>query len=1468
MQAPRPRSRPRKRPKPGRVGRWIARILCVLFAVVGLLPLVAGALLRTEMAGRWAAEEGQRLVREELGLDIAFSPQVRPWPLTIVVDDVRVASTDGTDPAIVADRVTLRPRFFSFLQGRVNAGDIEVDRPRVRLVVRDGRIVNLDVKSRSGPEPDEPPDRAPFSSIALNDARIDLAVDDLRIRGREIDVDVSATHGPTFDLSLRTGRVRLDRQSLLEFTGYGAPEPVDAHFEDAVCELDARVRVEPDGVLVRRFRLSGVADLEPESDTRPSCQLPDDDLRRVALELRLLRAALDDEGVSSVVGHVRARSPLRLVNRFVPFLQMQGWAGVEVDGSWHRGQKLPDVRGTVQGAGIALGIYRLASELSARARIEGGVVRVPSARVGFADGVVRIQDAEVHPLAAGIPLRSKQIAIERLEFPGLMRDLGVTDRTHVRMHFIDGTLSAVQGTIEPLRIDSDLATRVRDFEVFDAAFDDPARNHVIGVHQGTVRSKFAVRSHAVEFQNGRVEFGGSHLNVFTSLGFSNEFRLKVSEGSHLELEDVTPLLDIPWKGSADLTTEITGVFDDPLIEGSVSIEGFEFAEMSLGDIQQANVRFRPMVMDLTDVRAVKGSSPYRVGSMRLDFSGPAPVLADAQIETDSFDIRDFLSVFRFDTDPRFKEIHGIASAKATLRYELGGARDRCGGGWLGVHAVGTMRQVELFEEKYDEGSFELDYEWFDRDAHELGTRADIRSVVLRKGEGTIVGSGTIRPGGVLRARAAVSDLPLSELDALGALGPMLDARVSATAEVRGTLDRIEADVDTRLGPLRLGTATLPPSHMSVRLVPVDPPVRVVGRTACGNPISAPFDPVAFAKDSPAGVFEVQGELFGGQVVVEDMQVTRQTHKVVTGTVVARALDIGKVAQLSPSIASSEEIPKGVLSGALDIRRLELDNLHTADLTLALTALQAQSSNGSVRLREGTPPITVRNDELYVPGILLDFQSPQGITGTFLAGGTVHHVTRDPELDLRAQLLPTDLSSLANMVPRVQRARGIVEASLAVSGKLDAPRYQGQASLREGSLALTGFPVPIEDVDVLVRIGQRQIRLERASARVGGGTVTATGTLPVEGLDFGTASAVITARDLSLPVVDGIKMTVDADLTASWTARLMQQASSIPRVVGDVRLLAFEYTRPFQVEADISSLAERARRTSFELYDPSQDVVDFEVRVHAPRPLRIRNNLADMKLTLDSPVLTLSGSNQRVGLRGALRVAPGSRVRLRANEFEVRDGLIRFDDVTRIAPNIDVTAVTEYRRYSGGTESVQGAASGAGAAGVSRAGGNWRIQMHAHGDADSLRLDLTSEPALSQEDIILLLTLGVTRAELDQMQASSLGETAALEALSTLTGADSVVRESIPVIDDFRFGSSYSSRSGRTEPTVTVGKRVTERVRANVTSGLSDSREVRSNLEWELTGTSSVLGSWDNVNNVSNSSLGNLGADIRFRITFE
>jgi translocation and assembly module TamB len=271
----------------------------------------------------------------------------------------------------------------------------------------------------------------------------------------------------------------------------------------------------------------------------------------------------------------------------------------------------------------------------------------------------------------------------------------------------------------------------------------------------------------------------------------------------------------------------------------------------------------------------------------------------------------------------------------------------------------------------------------------------------------------------------------------------------------------------------------------------------------------------------------------------------------------------------------------------------------------------------------------------------------------------------------------------------------------------------------------------------------------------------------------------------------------------------------------------------------------------------------------------------MELEVMSPGLMLSGTNQRYGARGLLRIIPDSKLQLVSNEFLVREGFVRFDDPQRMAPRVDVTAVTEYRRYvsstgadpsTGGTAASSGAAAAGGAsspitaAASTSSAGIWRITLHALGETDALQVLLTSDPPLSQEDLVLLLTIGMTRAEL--AANPSLGETAGLLALSTLTGADKAVKSIVPLIDDFRVGTGYSSRTARSEPTVTVGKRITDKVRASVTTGVSEDREVRANIEWRLPKNLSVQGSYDNLNDVSSSPVGNVGVDLRWRIEFQ
>jgi len=146
--------------------------------------------------------------------------------------------------------------------------------------------------------------------------------------------------------------------------------------------------------------------------------------------------------------------------------------------------------------------------------------------------------------------------------------------------------------------------------------------------------------------------------------------------------------------------------------------------------------------------------------------------------------------------------------------------------------------------------------------------------------------------------------------------------------------------------------------------------------------------------------------------------------------------------------------------------------------------------------------------------------------------------------------------------------------------------------------------------------------------------------------------------------------------------------------------------------------------------------------------------------------------------------------------------------------------------------------------------------------------MTSDPPLSHEDIVLLLTIGMTGAEVAQVQAGSLGTSAALEALATASGADHAVKNAIPLIDDFRFGSAYSSKTGRTEPQVIVGKHLADAVRATVATSVGEDQELRATVELRLSQHLGVLGSYDNINDVSSSTVGNVGVDLRWHIEFE
>lgn len=1469
-------------------GRVLARILCVVFALAGLVPVGVGLLVRTSWA-RGIATRETRQVLSGLGVQADYDLELRLWPLSVALRNLRVEATDGGSPALTARRASARPKIFGLLAGKVVIDQVEIDRPTVRLVLRDGKLQNLALDLPESPK-DDTPTKAPFSVISASEAEVDIDVDGVHVKAHEIDADVTADEdgrgGSAFEVALRLAeaRSRFVRTVVAPKDGKPGEYAVD---EDTLCRVDGRARIERGRILVRRFSAHGAADLNPAEETGLGCDLPKDDPRYVEIGLGHLSVDLPKkEGdMPNLDGHVRVRAPLPLLGRLPDGPDVDGWVSVDAELRYTADTPIPDVSGRLEAKGIRVARFSFARSITSEFAVRRSVVTSPLTVLEIADGVAEIRDVEVRPLEKGIPIRVGRTAVRDANFTTLMKDFHVSEHPHVTWDLKEVHAVDVRGTADPLKLDGDLDAKTYNFAVFDAATDSPTRTRATGVREGILHGRLAIRPSALEFHNMTVTTPrGVARGVLVSIGYHEVLRVEVPS-LKIDLADLSPLGSIPIAGLAEASAQVTGEFGDPHLEGDISVQGFVLGDLPLGNVTQGHASLTGLVLDLREVRAQKGKSSYEMTTGRLDFGGAAVMRMDAQIASKNLNVRDFFNVFALDQDPRFEEIDGTVSTSARMHLALGGPEDVCKGGYLDVHAVTDARDLNLLGERFDEGHADFEYRWIDRMAGIEGAEIDVRSLSLTKAKregraamGTVLGSLAVHRGGDLRGNLVVQGFPLGRADMLGPAAKKIEGSASGVASLGGKLSAFEVKADVNVTPVRVLGAPFGGSDVHVVMTQVPSTAKVVGKSPCGAPITAPFDKEAYLRDtSVQGEYRVDGALFGGQIKLDHVVVTRQKSPVLKGRVDLARFDLGPVGRI---LLVGDEDPTGVvplggeISGELAVDQIPLGDLARSKARFTPRTMRVTRGGRQIELRPTSGVFDLANDELKLPPMTFDLATPNGFKGAFAVKGGVKKVTRGAELAIEAELSPIDLGILVGVAPLVTRAAGTLSGSVRLSGRAAQPKFDGQLKVRGGELGIKGLPGGITDIEIDAVADENEARVTRGTGHFLGGDVGLTARMPLKGGQLGVAQAFVTGRQLSVAPLDGLRATLDADLEITMNPNATSPSGRLPFVGGEVTVTSFEYTRPITI--DLTGFRGGARRTSVETYDPTLDAVNLGFDVRSRVPLRIRNNLIDAQLAIDPRGIHVSGTNQRLGLRGELNAAPGGRFRVFANDFEVQKGTIRFDDPTRIAPHVDITAVTEYRRYSNTVATGAGGANTTGGAGATsgnissggRGGGLWRISLHAYGDTEDLKVDMTSDPALSREDIFFLLTIGLTRAEVDQVRAGSVYASAAFEAIGTVSGADRAVKTAIPVIDDFRFGSAYSPRTGRTEPQVTLGRRLTDNVRANVSTGLTEDRQLRSNVEWRLSRPLSVQTSYDNISTVSSGSVGNFGLDFRWRLEFD
>lgn len=482
---------------------------------------------------------------------------------------------------------------------------------------------------------------------------------------------------------------------------------------------------------------------------------------------------------------------------------------------------------------------------------------------------------------------------------------------------------------------------------------------------------------------------------------------------------------------------------------------------------------------------------------------------------------------------------------------------------------------------------------------------------------------------------------------------------------------------------------------------------------------------------------------------------------------------------------------------------------TSDLSSVKADVEGYQVSNSGPLR-----MTVQGDEVTIQSV------------AFRGKGTAFDIVGKLRMGSSYDLLfrgEAEVSLLKTFFKRVEGASGNSELVLSIEGPWDDPDTTGILHVADGQLKVKDVKYRITDLDAVFMFSRDEVILQSFKAMAGGGTFTGSGQVLLKQFKPESIFLTLKAGDFRYRYEDA--------LTASLNAALFYEKTKKGQLIsGDVTINSARYTK--RVDWKSAVLAGRGKGGIPELRADVPIIGEAALNVHCVghEKFVIDNNLARIPVTVD---LYVRGTVNRPHLMGRLEAMKGT-VYLRGTDYTINSAIIEFSDPDRIYPAFNISAGTAVRDY--------------------------KVTMNLVGNMDRFSMNLQSDPPLPDIDVIGLLTVGKTGAELGGGE----GGMAAGEAVSFVTGQiQDVMEERVKKITGFdRFqvdpyaGGIQSSGGAR----LTVGKRLlSDRLLVTYTANIGSTEEQILTMEYKLAKNLSLVGKKDEK--------GRVKADVRYRFEF-
>lgn len=655
-------------------------------------------------------------------------------------------------------------------------------------------------------------------------------------------------------------------------------------------------------------------------------------------------------------------------------------------------------------------------------------------------------------------------------------------------------------------------------------------------------------------------------------------------------------------------------------------------------------------------------------------------------------------------------------------------------------------------------------ESFDRAQVDLVIREeelDIRALEAERGSSRIEGRARFLPGSpprLLTLDVAATELPLGsvlsrlglQLDASGMLTGSLDLRREG-GELRGggslrlapgslvgeRFDRAEARVEARSGAFLFEDVVLEGPSLEARGRAMVTPERGAADIAVARAVVriGSLQRLAGSGLQVAGETELEGSVHvareggpSGRLAVRargvglaagPVRLEPPRDEVVSGEVEIGSegldLDVGSGADAAWALSGSLRWDEGLpFDGQVVLRTAEAEVAwgstarlrarvsgrarvtgplgRPSELALSGTLERVEVGLGPHRIASSGPiPLALERRAVRLgPGVLVGEEAR--------IEGFVAYGPSGIELDAHGR---ADLGILVSSWPDI-RGSGPAAVELRARGDADSPDVSGTIRLEGARIRRLGFPDALEHVDLEARFAGDRLELVRFDALLGGGEISGSGRAVLAGFGLASYRADLAVRDAVVRWPEGFRGVYRGSLA-------LEGDSAAATVRGGLEMVEGVYSQEFEW----GRLLARQQAAFSRAGAPAVPLkVLLDVDLAAEGNVWIRNTTAQIESRLD---LHIGGRLDRPELTGRIWLYEGGTVRFRDVEYRVVSGTLDFTEPGRIEPYLDLNARTRVAPYE--------------------------VFLRVEGTADRFRYELTSDPPLSQPDIIALLLTG-------------------------------------------------------------------------------------------------------------------------------